>query len=881
MQSSTIRELFLDYFSSKDHLIMPSFPLIPQSDPTLLLIGAGMAPLKPYFTGEKKPPHPRVATCQKCVRTPDIDRVGHTGRHATFFEMLGNFSFGDYFKEEAIAWAWDLVLNGYRLPVERLWVSIYLEDEEAFKIWNENIGVPADRIIRLGKEDNFWEIGLGPCGPCSEIYYDLGEEAGCASPDCGVGCDCDRYLEIWNLVFTQFSREASGELVELKQKNIDTGAGLERMAMALQGVHSLYEIDLVKPLYNHFINLADPARRGQEVPLRIITEHSRGTSFLIADGVIPSNEGRGYVLRRLLRRAVRYGRLLGIEGNFMTDAASMVVEIMGAAYPELEQRHDYIRQVVKLEEQKFQETLAQGMEILDGYVEKMRAEGEKVLPGELAFKLYDTYGFPLDLTAEIIDEKELEIDREAFDRSLKMQQDRARTAARSTAGAGEDEKYKAVENLSTEFTGYQTLRQEAILLSILSDGKTQLQSVEGDKVEFLLDRTPFYAEAGGQIGDTGAINGPNGRIRVENTYFSPWGQIIHQGVVEEGQVSAGDSVTADVDSGRRDSICRSHTSTHLLHRALRNYLGDHINQAGSLVAPDRLRFDFNHFAALSSDEIRAIEEEVNKKVLANVPVQVNVTTLEEAKEMGATAIFADKYEEGSVRMVSAGDYTLELCGGTHVTATGKIGLFKIVSEEGIGSGLRRIEAIVGMNSYRQTVEKDELIEKIALSLNTSENRLDVKFNEHLEEYKLLQKTNHDLKQRLAAIEVRSLLSAVKNVEGVNVLSARITADSVEALRMAMDEVKNNLDSVVVVLGAISDGKVILVGSVTPDLIKKGIQANKIITAVARKVGGGGGGKPELAQAGGKNTEALPAAIDSVEGLVREQLERVSEGNTTK
>ena len=881
MQSSNIRELFLDYFSSKDHLIMPSFPLIPQSDPTLLLIGAGMAPLKPYFTGEKKPPHQRVATCQKCLRTPDIDRVGHTGRHATFFEMLGNFSFGDYFKEEAIAWAWDLVLNGYRLPVERLWVSIYLEDEEAFKIWNENIGVPADRITRLGKADNFWEIGLGPCGPCSEIYYDLGEEAGCENPDCGVGCDCDRYLEIWNLVFTQFSREASGELVELKQKNIDTGAGLERMAMALQDVHSLYEIDIVKPLYDHFKNIADPSRRDQEIALRIITEHSRGTSFLIADGVIPSNEGRGYVLRRLLRRAVRYGRLLGIEGNFMTDAASLVVEIMGSAYPELHQRHDYIRQIVKLEEQKFQETLAQGMEILDGYVENMRDKDEKILPGELAFKLYDTYGFPLDLTAEIIDEKGLEIDREAFDSNLKMQQDRARAAARNTAGDGSAQTYKAAENLSTEFTGYETLQQDAKLQLMLRDGKAKQELTEGDSAEVLLDRTPFYAEAGGQIGDTGYIEGPQGRIKVENTYFSPWGQIIHQGSVEEGRVSKGDAVTATVDSGRREGICRSHTSTHLLHRALRNRLGDHVNQAGSLVATDRLRFDFNHFAGLNSDELLAIEEEVNKMVLANVDVRAEVATLEEAKEKGATAIFADKYEEGSVRMVSAGNYTLELCGGTHVSATGKIGLFKIVSEEGIGSGLRRIEALVGLNAYRQAVEKDRLIEKIALSLNTSESHLDQKFDEHLADYKFMQKTNQELKQRLAAFEVRALMSAVKKVADVKVLSAQVSADSIESLRMVMDEVKSNLDSVVVVLGAVNDGKVILVGSVTPDLIKRGIQANKIITAVARLVGGGGGGRPELAQAGGKDAGALPDAIDSVEGLVREQLEAVSEGNTIK
>lgn len=876
MKSSTIRELFLDYFSSKEHLIMPSFPLIPQNDPTLLLIGAGMAPLKPYFTGEKKPPHPRVATCQKCVRTPDIDRVGYTGRHATFFEMLGNFSFGDYFKEEAIVWAWDLVLNGYRLPVERLWVSIYLEDEEAYKIWNENIGVPSDRIIRLGKADNFWEIGLGPCGPCSEIYFDLGEAAGCGSPDCAVGCDCDRYLEIWNLVFTQFSREASGELIELKQKNIDTGAGLERMAVALQGTHSLYETDLVKPLYDHFYSIADPERRNQEVPLRIVTEHSRGTSFLVADGVIPSNEGRGYVLRRLLRRAVRFGKLLGIEGNFMADAVSLVAETMGSTYPELKERQNYISQVIKLEEQKFQETLAQGMEILDGYIAKMRQEGDKMLPGELAFKLYDTYGFPLDLTSEILEEQGFMVDRSAFDQNLKRQQERARAAARSITGQDYSEKYKIIENMTTIFTGYETLEQEAKLLLTLVDGRLSQKVAEGEHVEILLDQTPFYAEAGGQIGDTGVIEAPDGRIKVENTVFSPWGQIIHRGIVTEGRISPDETVRAKVDSDRRQGICRSHTSTHLLHRALRHTLGDHVNQAGSLVAPDRLRFDFNHFSGMTKEELRAVETAVNKMVLANVAVQAVVTTLEEAKELGATAIFADKYEEKSVRMVSAGKYTRELCGGTHVSATGEIGLFRIVSEEGIGSGLRRIEATVGMNSYHQVVEREQVLERIALALNTAEGFLKEKFSEHLAEHKLLLKSTQELKQRLAGYEVKALLAEVKEIEGVKLLSAAVSADSFESLRMVMDEVKSNFASVVIVLGAVNDGKVLLVGSVTPDLVDGGIKANEIIKELARRVGGGGGGKPDLAQAGGKDASALPAALDSVEELIRKQLKSVKQ-----
>jgi alanyl-tRNA synthetase len=871
MHSSTIRQLFLDYFSSKEHLIMPSFSLIPQSDPTLLLIGAGMAPLKPYFTGEKNPPHPRVATCQKCVRTPDIDRVGYTGRHATFFEMLGNFSFGDYFKEEAIAWAWDLVVNGYRLPVEKLWVSIYLDDEEAFRIWNEQIGIPAERIKRLGKEDNFWEIGLGPCGPCSEIYYDLGEALGCEDPDCAVGCDCDRYLEIWNLVFTQFSREASGELIELKQKNIDTGAGLERMAVALQGVQSLYQTDLVKPLYDHFLNIADPSRRNQEVALRIVTEHSRGTTFLIADGVIPSNEGRGYVLRRILRRAVRFGKLLGIEGNFMTDAVSLVTDIMGPAYPQLKERHDYVRQLVKLEEEKFQETLAQGMEILDGYLEKMLRDGENILPGDLAFKLYDTYGFPLDLTAEIIAEKGLEVDRQAFDHNLKQQQERARSAARLTTDADDANKYRDAENLETSFTGYDRLEQEAELLLVLVDGKKAVGIKEGDRVEAIIDKTPFYAEAGGQIGDTGILEGPTGTVKVENTIFSPLGQIIHLGHVSAGKLKSGEKITARVDENRRQGVCRSHTATHLLHRALRNELGDHVNQAGSLVAPDRLRFDFNHFSVLSKEQLQAVEAEVNKNILANATVSATMTTLEEAQQLGATAIFADKYDQASVRMVSAGDYTRELCGGTHVSATGEIGLFKIVSEEGIGSGLRRIEATVGMNSYRQTVKKELLLAKIAAALNSDEERLEDKFNEHLVEQKQLQKKVHTLNQHLASYQVKTLLSAVEELNGIKVISAAVDADSAESLRLIMDRIKENLDSVVVVLGAVTDGKVVLVGSVTPDLVAGGVHAHKIIKEVARIVGGGGGGKPELAQAGGKDPAALPGALQMVKKLITDQL----------
>ncbi|HSW35200.1 MAG TPA: alanine--tRNA ligase [Candidatus Limnocylindrales bacterium] len=871
MQTNAVRDIFLDFFKSKEHLVMPSFSLIPQNDPSLLLIGAGMAPLKTFFTGEKKPPHPRLATCQKCVRTPDIDRVGHTGRHATFFEMLGNFSFGDYFKEEAIAWAWELVLNGYRLPLDRLWVSVYLDDDEAFKIWNEQIGVPAERIKRFGKKDNFWEIGLGPCGPCSEIYYDLGEGAGCGSPDCAVGCDCDRYLEIWNLVFTQFSREASGELVELKQKNIDTGAGLERVAMALQGVYSLYETDQIRPLYHHFRSAIDPGRRSQEVPLRIVTEHSRGTIFLIADGVVPSNEGRGYVLRRLLRRAVRYGRLLGMEGNFITGAVPLVVDTMASVYPQLAEKQDYISQVVKLEEQRFQDTLAQGMEILDGYIDNLLRQGETVLPGGIAFKLYDTYGFPLDLTAEILEEQGLKVNREAFAQGLQDQQTRARAATRSTAEEGGHGRYKAAENLTTIFTGYETLEQTTRIQLALVGGEARTAVITGEKVEVLLEQTPFYAEAGGQAGDTGVIIGPEGQIIIENTFFSPWGQIIHQGIIESGSVSPGDTVVAKVEGGRRKGICRSHTATHLLHRALRDKLGDHASQAGSLVASDRFRFDFTHFSSLSGAELRAIEEQVNSMVLANAIVEVSKTTLEEAKQMGAAAIFTDKYAEDAVRMVSAGQFTRELCGGTHVSSTGEVGLFRIVSEEGIGSGMRRIEALTGMGAYRQAVEQSLLLENMAELLHTTPPQLVRKVKEHLADHRQLVKTNQELQQQLAGYAVQSILSEATEIDGVKMLSAAVSADNLEALRLFTDEVKSHLGSAVVVLGAVSDGRVLLVGTVTPDLVSRGIHAHHLIKEVARQVDGGGGGKPELAQAGGKNPDALPAALNSVAALIRKQL----------
>ena len=880
MQSSEIRSIFLDFFTGKGHLVMPSFSLIPQNDPTLLLIGAGMAPLKPYFSGERKPPHTRIATCQKCVRTPDIDRVGHTGRHATFFEMLGNFSFGDYFKEEAIEWAWEFVRELLRLPAEKLWVSVFEEDDESYAIWRERIGLPAERIVRLGKEDNFWEIGTGgPCGPCSEIYYDLGAEEGCGRANCIPGCDCDRYLEIWNLVFTQFNREPSGELTLLKQKNIDTGAGLERLATVMQGVTSFYETDLFKPLMAYFVDLAGGAELdgSGKVSLRIVTEHSRGIAFLVGDGVLPSNEGRGYVLRRRIRRAARHGRLIGLEGSFLAGVVPLLAELMGSVYPELRERRDFIMQVIATEEERFQETLAMGIDILDDYIQELKQKGEKCLPGELAFKLYDTYGFPLDLTAEILKEHGMTVDRHTFNRHLSEQQRRAREArAASESGGKTDSAYAAARDLETVFTGYDRLEEEAEISLILVNGDARERASAGESVEIFLNRTPFYAEAGGQIGDSGVIEAKGGRAVIARAFFTPSGQIVHEGKVQSGHLSTGDRVAARVESVRRRGVCRSHTATHLLHRALKDILGEHVNQAGSLVAPDRLRFDFTHFKALSPEEKRQVEKTVNKVILENLPVTAEQMTLSEARRRGAVALFTEKYDQDAVRVISAGDYSKELCGGTHVKATGEIGLFRLISEEGIGSGLRRIEALTGMEAYRQAAADASLLQELALKWKVAPEQLLLKAEELLEANRELERLNRQLKERLHGYTVKSLLSGVEVVEGVNVLCSAVNAESFEELRGMTDLIKNSLPSVVAVLGAVHEGKVMLVGTVTDDLVKRGLQANKIIAAAARRVGGGGGGRPGMAQAGGKDPAALPQALRLVKDLVREQLAAGSE-----
>lgn len=870
MQSKDIRSKFLDFFKGKDHLVLPSFSLIPQNDPTLLLVGAGMAPLKPYFTGEKKPPHPRVATCQKCVRTPDIERVGRTSRHATFFEMLGNFSFGDYFKEEAIAWAWELVTTVYNLEEDRLYVSIYQNDDEAFEIWNKKIGIAPERIYRLGKEDNFWEIGQGPCGPCSEIYYDLGPNRGCGRPNCEVGCDCDRFMEVWNLVFTQFDKKEDGSYEPLAQKNIDTGAGLERLAVVLQGVNNLFEIDTVRPLLDHFAHVTGTPygkNENTDVSLRIVTEHLRGISFMVADGILPGNEGRGYVLRRLLRRAVRHGKILGLGEPFLYNAVDLVVREYSDFYPELSNGQEYIKKVIRLEEERFHETLEQGMKILNELMWKTGKRG--VIPGEAAFKLYDTYGFPIDLTREIAAENEMILDTEGFQNALEAQRERARSARGANVFGKEESLWEEIRDLATEFTGYGSLTSDGQILALLKDGERVGTATEGDTVDVILSVTPFYGERGGQVGDEGTIATEGGSVQVTETIMTPHGQVVHRGKVTRGTISEDEQAKASVHAPVRSAVCRNHTATHLVHSVLKQVLGGHVKQAGSLVTADRLRFDFTHLSAVTTEQLAEVERLVNEKIWENAPVSINFAGLEEAKEMGATALFEDKYGD-AVRVVRVGDYSMELCGGTHVENAGEIGIFKIISEAGIGAGLRRIEALTGAGAYSWFANRNRLLERSAAYLKASPEQVPDKISGLQAELKELQREYQRLQLKLAGMEVDGLLEDVSTKSGVPVLSARVSAGNMETLREMADRLKNKLGSGIIVLGAVAEGKVFLVGAVTSDLVKEGYHAGKLVGEVAKLTGGGGGGRPDMAQAGGKNPDDLDGALANVHSLVENQ-----------
>ena len=870
-----LRQMFLDFFESKGHLVMKSFSLVPQNDKSLLLINAGMAPLKPYFTGAEIPPRTRVATCQKCIRTGDIENVGKTARHGTFFEMLGNFSFGDYFKKEAIAWSWEFLTQVVGLDPDRLYPSVYLEDDEAFDIWNKEVGIPAERIFRFGKEDNFWEHGAGPCGPCSEIYYDRGEKYGCGKPGCTVGCDCDRYMEVWNNVFTQFENDGEGNYTTLKQKNIDTGMGLERLAVVVQDVDSIFDVDTVCALRNRVCEIAGKtygADHEADVSIRLITDHIRSATFLISDGVMPTNEGRGYVLRRLIRRAARHGRLLGIQGKFLSDLALAVIEGSRDGYPELEEKKDFIVNVLNNEEGQFNKTIDQGLKILSDMEEEMKASGQSVLNGQDAFKLYDTYGFPMDLTKEILEEKGYSIDEEGFKKEMEVQRTRARKSREVTNYMGADATvYDQIDvSVTTEFTGYDRLEDTSKVTVLTTEDELVDALMEGQRGTIFVEKTPFYATMGGQEGDTGVIRTENGLFRVEDTIHLRGGKYGHVGVMESGMISANDLVTLQVDPAGRADICKNHSATHLLQKALKTVLGSHVEQKGSLVTPTRLRFDFAHFQPMTAEEIQKVEALVNQEIQAALPVVTQVMGIEEAKKSGAMALFGEKYGE-EVRVVSMGEFSKELCGGTHVANTSQITLFKIVSESGVAAGVRRIEALTGNNVIQYYRQMEENLHQLAKTLKTTPAELSDRAEHLLKEVKELQSENESLKSKLAQESLGDVSDQVTEVKGVKVLAAAVDGVDMNGLRDLGDQLKEKLGEGVVVLASSMGGKVSLLAMATPGAMEKGAHAGNLIKAAAAIVGGGGGGRPNMAQAGGKNPEKIGEAIAKIPELVEGQL----------
>ena len=867
--------MFLDFFESKGHLVMNSFSLVPQNDNSLLLINAGMAPLKPYFTGAEIPPRTRVATCQKCIRTGDIENVGKTARHGTFFEMLGNFSFGDYFKHEAIAWSWEFLTKVVGLDENRLYPSVYEEDDEAFDIWNKEIGVPADRIFRFGKEDNFWEHGAGPCGPCSEIYYDRGEKYGCGKPGCTVGCDCDRYMEVWNNVFTQFENDGEGHYETLKQKNIDTGMGLERLAVVVQDVDSIFDVDTLCALRNKVCEVAGKTygvNHEDDVSIRLITDHMRSATFLISDGVMPTNEGRGYVLRRLIRRAARHGRLLGIEGPFLEKLSETVIEGSKDGYPELEEKKTFILNVLHNEESQFNKTIDQGLKILADLEAEMKEAGKSVLGGSDAFRLYDTYGFPIDLTKEILEEKGYTIDEDGFKEEMEVQRKRARESRAVSNYMGADATvYDEIDrNITTEFDGYDKLEAASKVTVLTTETEIVDSLMEGQKGTIFVEKTPFYATMGGQEGDTGVITTANGVFRVEDTIKLRGGKYGHVGVMESGMISNGDEVTLKVDEQERKDTCKNHSATHLLQKALKTVLGAHVEQKGSLVNPTRLRFDFAHFQAMSPEEIAETEALVNKEIQAALPVTTQIMGIEEAKKTGAMALFGEKYGD-EVRVVSMGDFSVELCGGTHVANTANITLFKIVSEAGVAAGVRRIEALTGNNVIEYYRQMEENLHTIAKTLKTSPAEITEKITHLQKEVKELQSENESLKSKMAQDSLGNVMDQVVEVKGVKVLASAVDGVDMNGLRDLGDQLKEKLGEGVVVLASAKDGKVSLLAMATQGAMDKGAHAGNLIKAAAAIVGGGGGGRPNMAQAGGKNPDKIPEAIAKVAELVEGQL----------
>ena len=870
-----LRKMFLEFFESKGHLAMKSFSLVPHNDKSLLLINSGMAPLKPYFTGQEIPPRKRVTTCQKCIRTGDIENVGKTARHGTFFEMLGNFSFGDYFKNEAIEWSWEFLTEVVGLDPDRLYPSVYVDDDEAFEIWNKKMGIPAERIFKFGKEDNFWEHGSGPCGPCSEIYYDRGEKYGCGKPDCTVGCDCDRYMEIWNNVFTQFDNDGNGHYSELEQKNIDTGMGLERLASVVQDVDSIFDVDTIKALRDHVCRLAGKEygkEYNDDVSIRVITDHIRSVTFMISDGIMPSNEGRGYVLRRLLRRACRHGRLLGISKGFLPMLAETVIEGSKDGYPELEEKKEFILKVITKEEEQFNKTIDQGLGILSEMIGQMEAKGEKILDGESAFRLYDTYGFPLDLTKEILEEKGIGVDEEGFASSMEIQRKKARDAREVTNYMGADVTvYESIDpGVTSTFVGYDSLQAESEVTVLTSETEVVDALSDGERGTVFVNETPFYATSGGQEADTGWIRTAEGEFRVEDTVKLLGGKIGHVGVVTKGMIKVTDKATLEVDAKKRALSARNHSATHLLQKALRTVLGTHVEQAGSSVNEDRLRFDFTHFSAMTEEELKKVETMVNEQIAKGLPVIVKNMPIEEAKKTGAQALFGEKYGD-IVRVVNMSDFSVEFCGGTHVKNTSEIMAFKIISETGVAAGVRRIEALTSEGLLKYYDELEERLKNAAHLMKATPENLAEKITHMQAENKALHSELESLKSKMAQSAVGDVMDQVKEIKGVKLLAAQVDGVDMNGLRELGDQLKEKLGEGVVVLASGNDGKVSLMVTATEGAMKKGAHAGSLIKAIAGLVGGGGGGRPNMAQAGGKNPAGIPEALKKAEEVLEGQI----------
>ena len=868
-----LREKYLAFFETKGHLRLKSFPLIPQNDNSLLLINSGMAPMKKYFTGELTPPRKRVTTCQKCIRTPDIERVGKTARHGTYFEMLGNFSFGDYFKHEATAWAWEFCTKVIELPVDRIWISIYQDDDEAFDIWTKEVGVSPDRIVRLGKEDNFWEHGSGPCGPCSELYFDRGEEYGCGSPTCGVGCDCDRYVEFWNLVFTQFDNDGHDNYTPLDHPNIDTGMGLERLACIMQGVNNLFEVDTVRNIMKHVSRIAGVHYGDSEktdVSLRVITDHIRSTVFMIGDGVMPSNEGRGYVLRRLLRRAARHGRLLGVHRPFLYEVCDTVIGENENAYPELAEKSDFIKKLIRSEEESFEKTIDQGLGLLSTLVESVK---EKTLSGAEAFKLYDTYGFPLDLTKDILEEKGIGVDEEGFNALMKAQRERARNARKNPgaeAWEGEEDPFAGLT--ATQFVGYTDFESDSEVISLVSGGERCSTLSEGAKLTLALDKTPFYAESGGQVGDCGVIKSDKAEIKITDTVKNHDGVFIHKGEIVSGEISVGDKVCAAIDKDTRLAVMRNHTAAHLLQNALRTVLGTHVEQAGQLVTAKSVRFDFTHFSALTDEELHEVETLVNRHILAADDVTMTEMPIDEAKKLGAMALFGEKYGD-VVRVVRAGD-SVELCGGTHVDSTAKLGLFHIISEGSVASGVRRIEAVTGEGVLNFIEIQKKVINGAVRALKLgSAGELIGKIEQTISELKAKETELKNINAKLAADKLDAIMKNAKEIGGVNVISAVLDNVNSDGLKSMIDGIKSKMPNTAAVIASVNrqKGTVTFAACVGKEALSKGLHAGNLVREIAKLTGGNGGGRPDSAMAGGKDVEKVDTALSKVSDIVGDMI----------